>query len=109
MRTVNHCNDIEKALSAIVGKPNVVIVGTGFIGMEAASILAKSANVTIIGMETFPFERVLGKEVGKAMANLNEKNGIILMMEKFVDKYEPSRNFYLNIKSKTLPKLGLYL
>jgi NADPH-dependent 2,4-dienoyl-CoA reductase/sulfur reductase-like enzyme len=100
MRTVNHCNDIEKALSSMVGKPNVVIVGTGFIGMEAASILSKTANVTIIGMETFPFERVLGKEVGKAIATLNEKNGIILMMEKFVDKYEPSCICYLILSQR---------
>jgi NADPH-dependent 2,4-dienoyl-CoA reductase/sulfur reductase-like enzyme len=33
------------------GKPNVVIVGSSFIGMEAASTLAKQANVTVVGME----------------------------------------------------------
>lgn len=32
-------------------KPNVVLIGSSFVGMETASILAKQANITVIGME----------------------------------------------------------
>jgi NADPH-dependent 2,4-dienoyl-CoA reductase/sulfur reductase-like enzyme len=53
-----------------------VVIGSSFIGMEAAASLAKhGADVTIVGMESKPFERVLGPRVGTAFQNLlNEKN-----------------------------------
>lgn len=58
MRDANDSKKIETgiellntALAQFEGKPNVVIVGSSFIGMESASILAKQANVTVIGME----------------------------------------------------------
>ncbi|KAI8913491.1 hypothetical protein EDD86DRAFT_231820 [Gorgonomyces haynaldii] len=70
--------------------PKVVIVGSSFIGMEAASILAKIASVTVIGMEKVPFERVLGTRVGQAMQKLNQHNGINLIMEAVTERYEPS-------------------
>lgn len=55
MRGVADTNQIETAVASIQDrKPNVVIVGSSFIGMEAASVLAKSSNVTVIGMEKVP-------------------------------------------------------
>ncbi|KAI8899560.1 hypothetical protein BC833DRAFT_585459 [Globomyces pollinis-pini] len=90
MRNVEDANNVERAIAQLEGqKPKVVIVGSSFIGMEAASILAKIATVSVIGMEKYPFERVLGPKVGEAMYKLNERNGINLEMEKFVEKYEP--------------------
>ncbi|TPX36664.1 hypothetical protein SmJEL517_g01365 [Synchytrium microbalum] len=97
LRTATDSNAIEKAVAdaaAAAGggdaKPNLVIVGSSFIGMEAASILAKQANIAVIGMEKVPFERVLGTRVGTAMATLNTNNGIKLKMEAVVDRFEPS-------------------
>jgi apoptosis-inducing factor 3 len=93
MRNVEDANNVERAIATVEGrKPEVVIVGSSFIGMESASILAKVANVTVIGMERFPFERVLGPAVGEAMMKLNQHNGIKLLMEKFVERYGPSEN-----------------
>jgi NADPH-dependent 2,4-dienoyl-CoA reductase/sulfur reductase-like enzyme len=87
MRTVNDVEAIEKQMSCHTSKPNVVIVGSSFIGMESASVLSKSANVTVIGMEKVPFERVLGFKVGKAMDDLSRHYGINMEMEQFVEKY----------------------
>lgn len=56
MRNVADVNNVEKAIAALAGKkPNVVIVGSSFIGMESAAILAKVASVTVIGMEKVNF------------------------------------------------------
>lgn len=53
----------------------VVVVGSSFIGMEAACSLSKrGADVTVIGMESTPFERVLGKEIGALFADLLRDN-----------------------------------
>eukprot|EP00928_Gymnodinium_smaydae_P072124 TRINITY_DN55544_c0_g1_i1.p1 TRINITY_DN55544_c0_g1~~TRINITY_DN55544_c0_g1_i1.p1 ORF type:complete len:662 (-),score=126.97 TRINITY_DN55544_c0_g1_i1:158-2092(-) len=50
-----------------VGK-RVVIVGSSFIGMELASTLKKAGcDISVLGMEEFPFERVLGTKVGAAL------------------------------------------
>ena len=83
------------------GKPNVVIVGSSFIGMEAASILAKQATVTVVGMEKVPFERVLGPKVGAALGKLTTKNGVVLKMESLVDRFEAVGEF---ARTKTMSK-----
>ena len=52
LRTVPHAKDIVDATSG--GKKKIVIVGTGFIGMEIAVALSKENDVSVIGMETYP-------------------------------------------------------
>ncbi|KAJ3159658.1 hypothetical protein HK101_001030 [Irineochytrium annulatum] len=94
LRTALDSNGIDAALAELaaagVEKPNVVIVGSSFIGMEAAAILAKTAKVTVIGMEKVPFVRVLGEKVGEAMGQLNKNNGVTLKMEAMLDRFEPN-------------------
>ena len=69
-------------------KPNVVVIGSSFIGMEAASVLTKVAtSVTVIGMEEVPFERVLGVKVGTAMQKLHEEKGVKFFMKAVVDQF----------------------
>jgi NAD(P)H-nitrite reductase large subunit len=52
LRTVPQTKEIVDATSG--GKKKVVIVGTGFIGMEIAIALCKDHDVNIIGMEKVP-------------------------------------------------------
>lgn len=52
LRTVPQTKEIVDALSG--GKKRVVVVGTGFIGMEIAVALAKDHEINIIGMEKVP-------------------------------------------------------
>jgi NADPH-dependent 2,4-dienoyl-CoA reductase/sulfur reductase-like enzyme len=92
MRNAEDVTNVDMAMSQFSAKkPDVVIVGSSFIGMEAASILSKVANVTVIGMEKYPFERVLGVEVGEAMLKLNKHNGINMEMQQLVEKYEAAK------------------
>nr|CAG8572824.1 202_t:CDS:2 [Entrophospora candida] len=60
--------------------------------MEVASISAKRANVSVIGMEKVPFERVLGLEIGGALKKLHEKNGIKFYLETGVNSIEASES-----------------
>ena len=52
LRTVPQAKEIVDATSG--GKKKVVIVGTGFIGMEIAIALCKENDVNVIGMEKVP-------------------------------------------------------
>ena len=65
---------------------NVVIIGASFIGMETASALKKELkdkiNITVVDIFKTPFERVLGTQVGKALGDLHESNGINFKLEK---------------------------
>lgn len=55
----------------------IVVVGGSFIGMEIASSLRKQGcEVSVIAMETVPFERVLGKKVGASFARLLQREGV---------------------------------
>ena len=58
IRGVQDSTDLSNDIAAVAAtgkKPDVVVVGSSFIGMEAAAILAKSCNVTVIGMEKVDF------------------------------------------------------
>eukprot|EP00128_Syssomonas_multiformis_P006157 Colp12_sorted_trinity150504_noHs@6846 len=75
LRTPTEANDVIKAAE---GK-HVVVIGSSFIGMEAAACLsAKAASVHVVGLEAVPFERVLGPKVGAAMQKLHEAKGKVV-------------------------------
>lgn len=66
----------------------VVVVGSSFIGMELASLVAKKAkSVVVVGMETVPFERVLGVDIGVTLQNLHEKNNVSFRMKRTVKEF----------------------
>ena len=63
----------------------VVIIGSSFIGMEAAAAIAKRAkSVDVIGMEKVPFERVLGSQLGERFQTLHQVHGVRFHMERTV-------------------------
>ncbi|KAI9825677.1 MAG: hypothetical protein M1832_001021 [Thelocarpon impressellum] len=80
--------DAEKIVAAVgeSKKKKIVVIGSSFIGMEVANCLAKENEVTVVGMEKVPLERVMGAEVGKVFRSALEKNGVKFYMEAGVDK-----------------------
>lgn len=74
LRTVDDTKKIVDSVSG--GRKKVVVIGSSFIGLEIALPLAKEHDVTVVGMEAAPLERVLGVKVGNAIKKLHEKAGI---------------------------------
>lgn len=92
LRTVDHTQAIMKAAGEEGGK-KIVVIGSSFIGMEAGNALAgKKHDVTIVGMESEPMERVLGDKVGAILRKLLEKNGVKFKMGASVEKGNPSKS-----------------
>ncbi|KAF2713563.1 rubredoxin-NAD(+) reductase [Pleomassaria siparia CBS 279.74] len=86
--------DVQGILKAVGdnGK-KIVVVGSSFIGMEVGNCLAGLKNeVSIIGMESEPMERVMGTKVGEIFRKLLEKNGVKFYMGASVDKATPSKS-----------------
>lgn len=90
LRTIADVQAILAAAGEDGGK-KVVVVGTGFIGMEVGNALAgKKHAVTLIGMEEEPMDRVMGTKLGAVFRALLEKNGVKFHMKASVDKGTPS-------------------
>ncbi|KAF2450758.1 hypothetical protein P171DRAFT_427075 [Karstenula rhodostoma CBS 690.94] len=91
LRALPDAQNIVKAVGDNGKK--IVVVGSSFIGMEVGNCLAGMKNdVTIVGMEEAPMERVMGKKVGEIFRGLLEKNGVKFKMGASVDKATPSTN-----------------
>jgi NADPH-dependent 2,4-dienoyl-CoA reductase/sulfur reductase-like enzyme len=61
------------------GIDHLVVVGAGFIGLEvAASARQMGVAVTVLEPAPRPLSRVLGPEVGEAIAGLHRRNGVDL-------------------------------
>jgi NADPH-dependent 2,4-dienoyl-CoA reductase/sulfur reductase-like enzyme len=54
-----------------------VVIGSSFIGMEAAaSFKTRACDVTVVSPDEVPFEKVLGADIGTLFRDIHEQNGI---------------------------------
>ncbi|XP_033207120.1 apoptosis-inducing factor 3 isoform X2 [Belonocnema kinseyi] len=90
LRNYTDANGVHKALSP---NKNVVILGTSFIGMEAAAFcLGKCASLTVIGRESLPLEAIFGDEIGKRVKQEFESKGIKFIFKNSIEKFLPKAN-----------------
>jgi NADPH-dependent 2,4-dienoyl-CoA reductase/sulfur reductase-like enzyme/nitrite reductase/ring-hydroxylating ferredoxin subunit len=77
VRTLRNIYDAEAILAEAGPGANVVVMGSSFIGLEAASALRqRGANVAVVGPETIPFARQFGDRIGTMVRRLHEANGV---------------------------------
>ena len=71
-------NIVERAKQA----KSVVILGSGFIGLEvAAALRARGLDVHVVSLDKLPLEKILGAEPGDFIRNLHEQHGVQFHME----------------------------
>ena len=86
LRTVEECDRIRDA--ARPGR-RAVVVGLGFIGSEvAASFRQMGVEVAAVDGQPAPLARVLGREVGTALADIHREKGVTQILEDSVAAYE---------------------
>lgn len=63
----------------------LVVIGSSFISMELVVAVQKRnlASIDVIGQESYPFEAVLGKEVGAALKKVRIVTVVIMMPGSF--------------------------
>lgn len=68
------------------------IIGSSFIGLEAAAALrARGIEISVVSMETVPFERLFGSEVGMFLQRLHEANGVRFHFGRTAGSYDGQR------------------
>jgi 3-phenylpropionate/trans-cinnamate dioxygenase ferredoxin reductase component len=71
--------DSDKLKSAFTSGARIVVIGAGWIGLEAtAAARAAGAEVTVLETAELPLLRVLGREVAEVFAGLHRANGVDL-------------------------------
>ncbi|KAM8797197.1 apoptosis-inducing factor 3-like [Eudromia elegans] len=73
--------DSKKILELSTGR-NLVIIGASFIGMEIAAFLSdKAAAVSVVEKKEFPFQSVLGAQVGGVAMKMLQNVGVKFYMK----------------------------
>ncbi|WP_242478902.1 NAD(P)/FAD-dependent oxidoreductase [Hymenobacter lapidiphilus] len=88
--------DAEAIREAAANAKHVVIIGSSFIGMEAAASLAaeneeqgnQERRITVIARDKEPFEKVLGPKIGAMFRNLHSRHGVRFKAEAEVQALE---------------------
>ena len=74
LRTID---DAEALRDALAPDKNLVVIGAGFIGLEAAATAkTKGCNVTVLEGLPAPLIRGLGETMGRAVARVHADNGV---------------------------------
>ncbi|RUT27053.1 rubredoxin-NAD(+) reductase [Asaia sp. W19] len=77
VKLLRGAEDARAIIASVDEKISVVVIGSGFIGMEAAAALRKrGAGVTVVSQSALPFEKQLGKDIASAMRSLHEEKGV---------------------------------
>jgi apoptosis-inducing factor 3 len=81
--------DADAILAAAEQARRAVVVGGGFIAMEAAaSLRERGLEVTVVMPEAVPFEHPLGPMIGGVFARLHEDKGVVLRTGETVAAFE---------------------
>lgn len=96
LRTVTDVQHILKAIGE-EKKKKIVVIGSSFIGMEVGNALSKDNEVTIVGQEQAPMERVMGVEVGRIFQRNLENSGVKFKLSAGVAKATPSNEEARNV------------
>ncbi len=96
--TLRSMND-AKLIKAASHDQRVVIVGTGFIGMEVASALAQSgttASITVIGQDHRVMGNIVSETVSNALIKLHKENGVEFVFDASVSEITAAKDTTTN-------------
>ena len=75
--TLRSYADARAIAARVSADMTVAVIGSSFIGLEAAAALRKRrVEVHVVAPEKLPFERLFGEQVGLFLQALHERNGV---------------------------------
>ncbi|EEB14629.1 rubredoxin-NAD reductase, putative [Pediculus humanus corporis] len=85
IRTIDDGKEIMKVLTK---DSKVVILGTSFIGMEAAAFCSGKAKSVVVVGRNKPFKMSLGEVIGDRVMRLFEDNKVTFRLNQTIEKFE---------------------
>jgi NADPH-dependent 2,4-dienoyl-CoA reductase/sulfur reductase-like enzyme/nitrite reductase/ring-hydroxylating ferredoxin subunit len=83
--------DARGIIGQIGRAKRAAIIGSSFIGLEAgASLRKRGLEVTIVGSDSVPLERALGREVGRFVQRVHEDNGVVFRLGRKPTRITPT-------------------
>src|SRR5205814_10657873 len=75
--------DSQRIIAKAKNAKRAVVIGASFIGLEvAASLRERKLEVTVVGKESLPLEKVLGSELGKLIRETHEAHGVKFCLQR---------------------------
>ena len=85
LRTIDDSKALHAALEN--GGKKLVLIGSGWIGMEVAATARTLGNdVTILERDPIPLATALGDELGRMFADMHEEKGVVLRLSVNVER-----------------------
>ena len=86
--TIRKPEDVNSILNAVKSAQKAVVIGSSFIGMEAAaSLVQQGLEVTVVSPDDVPFQKILGQKLGKMFQKIHETKGVIFKSGTKVTKF----------------------
>lgn len=83
---LRNADDAEKLVAAFADASSVVVVGGGWIGLEAAAAARHhDLETTVVLREDVPLETVMGERIGRYFADVHTSHGVTLRPGERVD------------------------
>ncbi|HTM44342.1 MAG TPA: FAD-dependent oxidoreductase [Polyangiaceae bacterium] len=77
VHTLRTLADSRSIIEGVKAGGHAVVIGASFIGLEAAASLRKRGmEVSVVGKEALPLERVMGPQVGTFIQKLHQDQGV---------------------------------
>ena len=75
--TIRQPEDVNRILDTVKEAEKALVVGSSFIGMEAAaSLIQQGLEITVVSPDDVPFKKILGDELGKMFQKVHEDKGV---------------------------------
>lgn len=80
--------DSQGVYALLSPEKHVVVLGLGFIGMEAAAYcIDKCASVTVIGRDTVPLKAIFGADIGNRIKKEHEAKGVKFIFQNNIKQF----------------------
>ena len=84
--------DADAIVAALPGARSAVLIGAGFIGLEAAAALRhRGIAVHVVARDEVPLAKVLGPELGRMLMELHRKKGVEFHLKRNATGYDGKR------------------
>jgi NADPH-dependent 2,4-dienoyl-CoA reductase/sulfur reductase-like enzyme len=89
VHTLRWWHDAQRIAERAEGATRAVVIGSSFIGMEAAaSLTGRGLEVAVVSHDEVPFEHTLGPDVGRVFQRLHEEHGVTFHLGRGVRRIE---------------------